>query len=144
MNCSLVLHNISDDAIDEAFPPGPEDAAELDAVDDFIDTLVDLSFLEDREERSRNTFDFVQKRWEARRGEGLKGKPHPARSILIDLHSRSANARHTTTLTKMNNVGKLPKEYLETRPRTKYAGKHIRTSGLKGYQKPIQQPRKHC
>lgn len=43
------------------------EAAELDAVDDFIATIVHLSFLEDDEEMTRNDFGHsFKKRWEAR------------------------------------------------------------------------------
>ena len=43
------------------------DAAELDAVDDFLVTMVDLSFLEDKEEMTRTNYGAcLQKRWEAR------------------------------------------------------------------------------
>lgn len=43
------------------------DAAELDAVDDFLNVMVDLSFIEDREERGRSDLARVTpKRWEAK------------------------------------------------------------------------------
>ncbi len=43
------------------------DAAEMDAVDDFLNVMVDLSFIEDREERGRADLGFVTpKRWEAK------------------------------------------------------------------------------
>ena len=43
-----------------------EDAAELDATDDFLRTMVDLYYLEEREEKARNGFSHVKKRWESR------------------------------------------------------------------------------
>lgn len=43
------------------------DAAELDAVDDFLNMLVSLSLIEDREERCRFHLGLVvAKRWEAK------------------------------------------------------------------------------
>jgi hypothetical protein len=43
------------------------DAAEMDAVDDFLNVMVDLSFIEDREERGRTDIGSVaSRRWEAK------------------------------------------------------------------------------
>lgn len=43
------------------------DAAEMDAVDDFLKLLVSLSIIEDMEEMSRFNFGLVaEKRWEAK------------------------------------------------------------------------------
>lgn len=75
---SDIIHGFSDDAIDECFPPTAEDAAELDAVEEFIRILVHLEMLEEREERVRNDFSLMPKRWAARRE--LQGRPRPARS----------------------------------------------------------------
>ena len=50
------------------------DAAEMDAVDDFLAAMVDLSFLEDYEDRARAEMFHIKKRWEAR----------VSRSIFID------------------------------------------------------------
>lgn len=81
--CGLInehesIANIPDQAIDELFPPTASDAAELDAVDDFLSMMVDLSLIEDVEERARNDSlsCLVKKRWEVRRKEGLRGRPH--------------------------------------------------------------------
>lgn len=74
-----IIHNIPDVALEEIFPPSATEAAELDAVDDFIATIVHLSFLEDDEEMTRNDFGHsFKKRWEARRKLGLIGRPHQA------------------------------------------------------------------
>jgi len=72
-----VIANIPDEALDEVFPPTATDAAELDAVDDFLKMLVSLSLIEDREERCRFHLGLVAaKRWEAKRKDGLRGRPH--------------------------------------------------------------------
>ena len=91
------------------FSPSIEDAAELDATYEFLRTMVDLSYLEEREEKARNGFSHVKKRWESRvsknftsfntevegnfsnlnsfpllrkkRQEGLKGKPTQGNNI---------------------------------------------------------------
>ena len=43
------------------------DAAEMDAVDDFLNVMVDLSFIEDREEKGRIDLSQVTpKRWEVK------------------------------------------------------------------------------
>jgi len=74
-----IIHNIPDAALEEIFPPNAADAAELDAVDDFLRAMVDISFLEENEERTREDFSHTfKKRWEARRQEGLVGRPHAA------------------------------------------------------------------
>jgi hypothetical protein len=71
-----IIHNIPDETLDEIFPPSAYDAAELDAADEFLNQMVDLSFLEEREERTRSDYGYHFKmRWEARRQQGLTGKP---------------------------------------------------------------------
>jgi hypothetical protein len=77
-----LLHGIQDEALDENFPPNAIDAAELDAMEDFVETLAILQLLEEREERARNGFCHIKKRWEARRAQGLIGRPHPARHLV--------------------------------------------------------------
>jgi hypothetical protein len=52
------------------------DAAELDALDDWLQTMIKLSILEDREELARR-FLLAKKRFETRRQQGLKGRPKP-------------------------------------------------------------------
>lgn len=99
-----VLQNIPDEAIDEAFPPTAADAAEMDFVDDYIRALVDISFLEDGEERARTEFDHLKKRWEARRGDGLKGKPNPYKSELEAIVNRilTSSPRSSMIHSKIN------------------------------------------
>ena len=76
---STVLRGISDEALEECFPPSPEEAAELEAVEQHIHVLASLSLLEDREEENRESFAHYRKRWEARRE--LQGRP---RSVPLD------------------------------------------------------------
>jgi hypothetical protein len=71
-----VLHGIED--ILKTYPPDATDAAELELADDFVEAMAMMDFLEELEERARTgDFVFFTKRWEARRAEGLKGRPHP-------------------------------------------------------------------
>lgn len=75
---SEFLHTISDETIDYAFPPSAEEAAELEAVEVFVDLMATLAYLEEKEEATRNNDlgNGLGKRWAARRE--LVGRPHPA------------------------------------------------------------------
>jgi hypothetical protein len=73
---------ISDEALDEAFPPDAQEAAELEAVQQFVELLATLSLLEEREEAARLSFTGVKKRWESRRADGLIGRPHSATHMV--------------------------------------------------------------
>ena len=79
---SNLLHGIQDEALDEGFPPDAQEAAELEAVDDFVETMAALSLLEEREERARHEFNHIKKRWEVRRAEGLRGRPRPPMHLV--------------------------------------------------------------
>ena len=67
------------------------DAAEMDFVDDYIRALVDISFLEDSEERARTEFDHLRKRWEARVSNHV---------VYKDLY----NTPHTNTQNLIHNL----------------------------------------
>ena len=75
-----VLHGIEDPM--SSYPPNAEEAAELDAADEFVEAMALLALLEEREEMARENFSFCKKRWEARRAEGLRGRPHPAKFVV--------------------------------------------------------------
>jgi hypothetical protein len=77
-----ILHGIQDEALDEGFPPDADDAAELDAVDAYVEEMALLAFMEEQEQMAREGFVHIKKRWEARRKEGLKGRPHPAKHLF--------------------------------------------------------------
>lgn len=53
--------------------------AELDAADEFVETMAWLSYLDEVDEQARLNFAGFGKRWAARRKDGLVGKPHPAK-----------------------------------------------------------------
>lgn len=67
---------ITDETMDEAFPPTAQDAAELEAVEFFVALMASLDLLEEQEEAARSYHVGMKKRWEARRG--LAGKPRAA------------------------------------------------------------------
>lgn len=142
----MILHNISDEALDEAFPPTAEEAAEMEAAELFVETMVNLAMLEEMEEESRKNFVHIRKRWEARREEGLVGKPYPvAEGRHKNTHVKQADDE--TTLVPYDMPRKsLAICNLESRVRAKEEGKrrHDRaaTKKLTGVRshKPIQQP----
>lgn len=87
---SQILHGIQDEALDEEFPPDAQEAAELEAVEIFVEMMAQLSLLEEMEERSRVDFHHIKKRWEYRRQEGLKSRPHAPKN-LVDRNEHKAN-----------------------------------------------------
>lgn len=76
------LHSITDEAIDEAFPPSAQEAAELEAVEVFVEMMATLAHLEEKEEMTRFSEDHkgLGRRWKARRE--LEGKPRPAKHTV--------------------------------------------------------------
>lgn len=97
------LHSIADEAIDEAFPPTAQEAAELEAVEIFVEMMANLAFMEEREEMTRFSEDHtgLGKRWEARRE--LKGKPRPAKHLVTPVvHSQKPNAVKISDLVLFN------------------------------------------
>jgi len=148
-DATKILHGITDDAIDEGFPPTAEEAAELEAVEEFVKMMASFDKMEEREERARDTFDHVKKRWETRRAEGLVGRPKPAKHSveLVDhtqpsplLHKDNSslvlnNDRHAHRMLMKHQ--KLHQKDLELRSKPNRRA----TSGKQSRQ-PIHQPRK--
>jgi hypothetical protein len=145
-----ILHNIQDEAIDEAFPPSAEEAAELEAVENFIDILATLSLLEEREEAARESFVGVHKRWSARRKDGLINHPRSPKHIVRHVdHGKLSNPIKATDLVPYDHMAhSMAMASLESRERSrgnvenraatrshKNAGKMQRTT--------VHQPRKH-
>jgi hypothetical protein len=78
---TMLLHGITDDALDEAFPPDASDAAELEACEFFVSLMSNLAYLEEREEAARSEYHLgLKKRWAARRE--LIGRPRPPRNSV--------------------------------------------------------------
>jgi len=68
-------------------------AAELDAADDFVETMAWLSYLDECDERARFSFEGLKKRWSARRADGLIGKPNPVRE---GVHAQTRSIHHVS------------------------------------------------
>jgi hypothetical protein len=93
------LHSITDEAIDEAFPPSAQEAAELEAVEMFVEMMANLAHLEEKEEMTRFSEDHtgLGKRWMARRE--LRSKPRPAKhSVKPVIHHHHPNEAKITDL----------------------------------------------
>ena len=134
-----VLHGIQDKAIDENFPPTAEEAAEMEAVQAFVEMMATLAFLEEHEEQDRINFGSLEKRWEARRAEGLTGKPHPAKGLVKPKDHSPRLAQSIKTLVKANPVHvHPPKEAMEKPPKAVIPKIPKHVNG----RHPIQQPRK--
>lgn len=126
------------------------DAAELDAVDDFLRALVDLSFLEENEEKTREDFSHTfKKRWEARRQQGLVGRPHAASTLRANFgcHGYMMKGQEERLVHydrhRRSHANALNRRYL-----LDVSKKHHHAFGKKGSSKsygcsrPIHQPRK--
>lgn len=118
----------------------------MDAVDEFLKIMVHFSLMEDLEEKCRSNLGWVsKKRWETKRKEGLKGKPHIQSGRVKRVEHGNMNdvgedrlapyARHSHLLhTKKNNRN--ASAQLSKQPFNKKI--HL----VHRYSKSIQQPRK--
>eukprot|EP00578_Thalassiosira_sp_NH16_P018481 CAMPEP_0181099222 /NCGR_PEP_ID=MMETSP1071-20121207/12545_1 /TAXON_ID=35127 /ORGANISM="Thalassiosira sp., Strain NH16" /LENGTH=188 /DNA_ID=CAMNT_0023181871 /DNA_START=198 /DNA_END=764 /DNA_ORIENTATION=+ len=152
-----VVQHIPDEAIEELFPPSAEEVAEMEAAEDFVETMAWLSFLDECDEAARSSFSGYGKRWAARRRAGLVGKPHPPRAsrrrggddgsddgIVGRARSGTVASAGETSL-----VPYAPRIF-EARPR-KVEGRMFgvgcvpkHSKGMRGHMGvPIHQPRKH-
>jgi len=148
---SEFLHSITDEAIDEAFPPSAQEAAELEAVEIFVEMMANLAHLEEKEEMTRFSDDHtgLGKRWMARRE--LRNKPLPAKhSIKPVVHRHTPKAEKVTDVVAfdLERSQATLKEYrlrqreIERMARlTTHHKKKVITNRHKK-QMPIQQPRK--
>ena len=96
---SEILHGIQDDALDEGFPPDARDAAELEEVDTFNEMQALLALMEERDQKARNGFCHIQRRWEVRRSQGLAmgRKPKPANKSMESKAMPHTPRSHVTT-----------------------------------------------
>jgi hypothetical protein len=144
---------ISDEALDEAFPPDAQEAAELEAVQQFVEMLATLSLLEEREEAARLNFTGVKKRWESRRAEGLVGRPHSATHLVEPKahvpHTLPAVTKSINSCTAIMTHGQAHKMHMketkmmqvkEVSRRAEPRPSKMNTAG--NQRLPIQQPRK--
>jgi hypothetical protein len=137
------LRSIQDEVLDEAFPPTAEEAAELEAVEIFVEMMATLSYLEDREEATRSVHAGLKKRWEARRE--LVGRPKPAKYLIKPVIHMQPTVAGTTELVSHDHSNILEEHRMRQRGQqvrmTKLAYSKKYNKGT-GHQKPIQQPRK--
>ena len=133
--------------------PSPSQVAELEAADEFVETMAWLSYLDECDEQARINFTGYKKRWSARREAGLIGKPNPSRDRHHehDDSSRSGSLSSTGEMTSelVTSVPYVPRIF-EVKPRKvenrnrMYGGSVPKnTRGVHGYGGLIQQPRKH-
>ena len=69
LDSHTTIWGMSDEAID-TFPPSMEDINELEAVEQWVKILAFLDYMEEKEERNRESFRDFGKRFEARRRDG--------------------------------------------------------------------------
>ena len=126
--------------------------AEIEAVQDFVDLMAWLSFLDEHEESARTSFAGFPKRWECRRAAGLVGKPHAGRTKALAAAIAKAAAAHSgeVNVKETDLIPFVPKNY-EVSSVTSYKKNKVEfqkanpknVKGMHGYGKPLQQPRKH-
>ena len=117
--------------MDEAFPPTAEDAAELEAVEIYVELMARLDLLERQEEAERLVHEALQRRLHARRG--LVGRDH--------------TTSPTNDLVVLSNSDK----FLEYRMRAKEHSRRekprcqskCKSTMKQAMKMPIHQPRKH-
>jgi len=145
------LHSITDEAIDEAFPPSAHEAAELEAVEIFVELMANLAHMEEKEEMTRFSEGHtgLAKRWIARRE--LDGKPRPAKhSVKQVIHHHHPNEEKVTELVAFaaeRAHGSLKGHRMrqrETDRMTRLTTPHMNKKATNRHknQMPIQQPRK--
>lgn len=145
------LHSITDEAIDEAYPPSAQEAAELEAVEMFVEMMAMLAHLEEKEELTRFSADHtgLGKRWMARRE--LVGKPRPAKhSVKQVIHHHHPNEEKHTELVAFDGDARndtLKEHRMRQRELARMA-RHVTPNKNKNSMNrhkrfvPIQQPRK--
>mmetsp|Transcript_105811 Transcript_105811/g.296225 ORF Transcript_105811/g.296225 Transcript_105811/m.296225 type:complete len:181 (-) Transcript_105811:258-800(-) len=137
------LCSITDETLDEAFPPTAQEAAELEAAEFFVELMANLASLEESEEAARSLHDGLKKRWEARRG--LVGKPRAARHIISPVNHGEPHLLDSHEIVVLDytplhieNRMRAKEHSMMTKPRI---NKNLGTKF--GHKKPIQQPRKN-
>jgi len=147
-----IVQHIPGDAIEELFPPTADDLSELEAADDFVETMAWLSYLDEQEEQARLNFAGYGKRWSARRKDGLIGKPNPPKQDRGRYHDidggRSLSS--SSSADEVSLVSYAPRMF-EVKPRksgnSMYAARASVPKNARGvmhgHRGMIHQPRKH-
>lgn len=140
-----ILHGIPDEAIDEAFPPTAEEAAELEACEIFVDLMVNLAMMEEREDAIRRTHAGLQKRWEARRKQ--IAHPRPPKNVVQRVNHGDSHHLFgdTTSIVAFDHSDSLFEHKMRAKENSRMAkpivSKKMGRSHMT-FKKPIQQPRK--
>jgi hypothetical protein len=140
---SEFLHYITDETIDEVFPPDAQEAAEIEAMEVFVEMMASLAYLEEREEDIRSMeHNGLKKRWEARRE--LVDRPHPAKHLVTPVIH---NQPHREDMKDLVTFPQNPQDYRMHKSEIPRMGrlpkKNNKMPSATFLQKPIQQPRKH-
>lgn len=137
------LEYITDEVLDEAFPPTAEEAAELEATEMFVQLMATLDILEEREEAARSLHAGLKKRWEARRG--LAGKPRAPKHRIIQAHHGEPHLLDSLELAILDHAPLHIENRMRAMDNAMVAKpKMNKNLGVKlGHKKPIQQPRKN-
>lgn len=136
-----LLHGISDEALDEAFPPDAEDAAEMEEVENFVNLMATLSLLEEHEEAARTIHAGLKKRWEARRE--LLGRPRPPMHLVHSVTHGDHRLAESRELVIFDQAHKLVEHRMRARESSRsFKPNALKNPGFGNRVKPIQQPRK--
>jgi hypothetical protein len=136
-----ILHGISDDALDQVFPPDAEEANELETTESFVKEMAMLAMLEEREEHARRTLCHLEKRWEVRRAAGPSGRPRPAMHLIVPVDHSVKVRRPMTTTVALHKVCQRSIDRYERAKMTKRID-HRRIKAKAAPLRPIHQPRK--
>lgn len=140
-----ILHGIEDQALDQHFPPDAVEAAELEAAEAFVVEMANLAMLEEREERARNSFVHIQKRWEVRRAAGPSGRPRPPMNLIVPAnHAPKKNpTNNSKALVPCTHHRMMVQERShEVKMSQRIEPRLTKTTSMT-HRQPIQQPRKN-
>ena len=135
-----IVQGYPDEALDENFPPSAQEAAELEAVETFVDILATLAVMEDREERARSSFSHIERRWSARREDGLVGKPRPPKGLVEAVDHSAARPIKTSDLVPFHHAKSKNQNRQPARDEFRRSNKADKRAHHAP--KPLQQPRK--
>lgn len=132
------VKGFSDATLDEAFPPNAQEAAELEACEQFNETLAHLDMLEHREEVSRLVRTELHKRWEALTGK----RPRVATRSVIDKAFLTSNE---DSIPVYDHSASLLEHRLRARERSRMHKRRVQKKNnfmKASFMKPIHQPRR--
>ena len=147
-----IIGGVSDEAIEEFFPPTIEEIQEMEEVDLFVELLAEMAVLEDREENARSFAD-IKKRWAARRKDGVPVGGHRRRlSPLVEKKEKEVagvqmvhHHRSSTQIVPFNaNFAKVTHFHGDSQAVSKLKkkqGNKKNGGAFHGHSTPIMQPR---